>query len=584
MGLRGIISSLALGAGFQALLSNMKEAEEAASKLDSAFANTGKTVGLTRSQLDGLATEIQRTTTLSDDLVKEAQAILLSFDQVRGQAFERTTKVAADLSARLGTDLKSAIKQVGLALQDPIAGLTILRRSGIAFSDSQKNLIKNLLDTGQAAKAQNVILTELERRFGGAAAAARNTLGGAIAGLKNAFGDLFEGTRESTSGIVKSINGISDALSDPAIKEGIDTIITGFTKLIELLIRGVGAIGKFEQAIQEFATKQGPTASALRGLLASIPGLSPLALGAEALANSSDRRTRGPTGAQRGRGLQGSGTEGVAPILLEEVRIINAAKIELGAYRDLLDEISESTKTSTEKQISAYNKLKEELKLLRQEGRITQVQQEARLSEGLDELLPEINISAIRNLYKPIRKETTELGEFMKGVWQQVGRSIQSTLSDALYEWKLSWKSLLDVARRALADITAAIITSGIKNALKNATSGSGSSGGGVNWLSAIAGFFGFAAGGGRTDGPTIVGENGPEVVMGTNKVMNQRQMAFAGGGNVNYSPSFSIAIVERDNPEKTKQEVYQTIAVMMAQDKAEFVRTLERSGYQVRG
>lgn len=317
-----------------------------------------------------------------------------------------------------------------------------------------------------------------------------------------------------------------------------------------------------------------------QGLASTSPLLIPfLALTEE----TTERRTRGPTGAQRGRGRQQGGL--LPPVVnIDEFRV--TAQRMRDEYRDVLRELEESTRTSVERQSAEYTKLKTTLEFLRDEKLITPEVYDARSKAAIDELLPEIDLNEIRAKYKVLKKEQTELGEFMKGVWREVGRSIQSTLSDALYEWRLSWRSLLDIARRALADITSAIITSGIKDALKNATSSSSSSSSsGGNFLKAIAGFFGYAAGGGRTDRPTIVGEDGPELITGSNRVMNMRQMAFAGGGGgVNFAPVNNINIIERENPEQTKQEIAQYIEVRTAQQQAEFVRVLERSGYQVRG
>lgn len=531
-------------------------------------------MGLTRSSLDGLATEMQRTTVIGDDLVKEAEAILLTFDKVRGEGFERTIKVAADLSARLGTDLKTAVRQVGLALQDPTTGLIALRRSGIAFSESQKDLIKKLVDTGQAAKAQQIILGELERRFAGSAAAARNTLGGALAGLKNQIGDLFEGGG-GTGGLASGINNITKALSDPGIKQGMDSLVAGFTAIAAALASIVAVAGPVIAFIGRAIQQAGDL-----GLIIDNK------LFGRQLDESAFARLHGvsPRGTGPGRRYsRGSGIEDRpdAPPEIEEVRV-SAQRLSDG-YGDVMREIEESTRTAVERTSAEYTKLKTNLQFLLDEGLISKGTYDRRLGDALDEILPEIDLNEIRAKYKTLKKETTELGEFMKGVWQEVGRSIQSTISDALYEWKFSWKSLLNIARRALADITSAIITSGIKNALKSVTSGSSSSTTG-SFLKAVGSYFGFAAGGGRVDRPTIVGESGREVVMPPGKVMNQRQMAFAGGGGVTYAPSFSVSIIEKDDAEKTKAEVLQTMAVMLAQDKAEFVRTLSRSGYEVRG
>lgn len=587
----------------------MDEAERAATALDSAFANTGKTVGLTRDALDGLATELQRTTTFGDDLVKEAEAILLSFDRVRGEAFERTIKVAADLSTRLGTDLKGSIRQVGLSLQDPVAGLSMLRRAGISFTDSQKNLIKTLVETGHASQAQNVILSELERRFGGAAQAARGTLSGALAGLKNSFGDLFEGTKTGTSGAAQAINNLAAALESDKLKGAIDSLIAGLSKVIELAVRGTSAIAglfagndlnsvaaidkRIAEVEAEIASRRGgrqvgrggrtagedenePAKRVGRGRVAA--NIAALREDLEALKRLREQLASQQSGA--------SGSTGVAAAILppetvEEVRV--TARRLTDEYGDLMRDIEESTRTAVEKTSAEYTKLKTNLQFLRDEGLISQETYDKRLGGALDEILPEIDLNDIRAKYKTLKKDTTELGEFMKGVWQEVGRSIQSTISDALYEWKFSWKSLLDIARRALDDIVSAIITSGIKEALKNATSGSSSSGG-TNWLAAIGQLFGFAAGGGRTDRPTIVGEEGPELLMPSGKIMNQRQMAFAGGGGINFAPVNYFSIIERENPEQTKRDLVQYVEIRTAQQQAEFVRIMQRSGYQVRG
>lgn len=573
--------------GFAALVKGTQEAEKAIAQLDAAYKNTGTTVGLTRSRLDGLADQLQRTTTISDDLVKEAESILLTFDRVRGQAFERTTRVAADLSARLGTDLKTSIRAVGLALQDPTQGLILLRKAGIAFSDDQKSLIKGFLETNQAAKAQNLILGELERRFGGSAAAARGTMTGALTGLGNAFGDLFELSKESTAGTVKAINDLSATLSDPEIKSGMETIISGFARLADTLVRTVALLGKTEAKLLDLAKTRGPTASAIRGLVAgSNPFLGPLAMVFEAESEAQRTRTRGPTGASRGRGNQAGPDTGGAIAELEEVNVTVRKIVDKNA--DVLRELEESTRTSIERVSAEYSKLKATLQTLFDEGLITKEQFNDRIGAGITEVLglEEFDINKIKAMHRSLKSETTELGEFMKGVWQSVGRSIQSTVSDALYEWKLSWKSFIDIARRALSDIASAIITSGIAKALKSqlgASSGTSTS----NLLADS--FFAYLgagkAGGGRFDGPTMVGENGPEIVTGSGKVWNQRQMAFGGmgGGGITYAPVNYFNIIERENPEQTKREMIQYYETRSAQQQQEFVRQLGRNGVGVK-
>lgn len=113
----------------------------------------------------------------SEGSVREVQNTLLAFENVRDTLSEstdmvdRATVASHDLAAALGTDAASAAEDVGQALQDPIDGLDDLENAGIRFSDAQKEMIANLLESGDLMGAQKVVLEELEDQFGGAAEA-----------------------------------------------------------------------------------------------------------------------------------------------------------------------------------------------------------------------------------------------------------------------------------------------------------------------------------------------------------------------------------------------------------------------------
>lgn len=265
---------------------------------------------------------------------------------------------------------------------------------------------------------------------------------------------------------------------------------------------------------------------------------------------------------------------------IEEFRT-TLRRIDLSPYQRLLEDMDRMTQTSTERQIAHFREVEETLKFLLSEGKISPETFSARMEEARGNLVQEIDIESIRNLYKPIRRETTELGEFMKGVWQGVGQSIQSTLSDAIYEWRFSWRSIIDITRRALADILSAILTSGIKQGLMNLLKGDGGFFSG--FVEGISGFFGLA-GGGIFDGPRIVGENGPEVVTGRGRVFNMRQLAFAGAGaSISYAPTFNLSI-QSTGDEETRQRMVEYVETRIQQSQSEFVRVLNRSGVEVKG
>jgi hypothetical protein len=126
------------------------------------------------------------------ELIKEAQALLLSFKKVGesgdevGGVFDRATKAAFDMAAVLKTDARGSAIQLGKALENPIKGVTALAKAGTTFTDQQKEQIKTLVESNNLLGAQELILTEVESQYGGAAEAA--ALGSER--MKLAFGQI----------------------------------------------------------------------------------------------------------------------------------------------------------------------------------------------------------------------------------------------------------------------------------------------------------------------------------------------------------------------------------------------------------
>jgi hypothetical protein len=188
------------------------EAQAVQAQLAAAIRSTGGVAGQSVTALNEHAAALQKVTSFGDEAINKAQSLLLTFTKIQGDTFPKATEAVLNVATAMGTDLQSAAIQVGKALNDPILGVTALARSGIQFTQSQKDTIKALVETGQQAEAQRLILKELEVQFGGSAKAARDTLGGALAGLRNAFGDLFEVSQDGTKGVVNVLNLLEDAI------------------------------------------------------------------------------------------------------------------------------------------------------------------------------------------------------------------------------------------------------------------------------------------------------------------------------------------------------------------------------------
>lgn len=168
------------------------ESDQALAQLNATLKSTQGQLGLTTDELQGQAKAMQQLTVFDDDAVISMQSVLATFTQIRGEVFTNAVPAILDLSTKMGQDLKSSAVQVGKALNDPIAGISALSRVGVSFTESQKTVIKTLVETGRVAEAQKMILAELNTEFGGSAQAAAQAGTGPWKQLQNQFSDVRE--------------------------------------------------------------------------------------------------------------------------------------------------------------------------------------------------------------------------------------------------------------------------------------------------------------------------------------------------------------------------------------------------------
>ncbi len=205
------ISGLTLGAG--KFFTATAEAEKVSLRLGAVLKATGDTAGLTQRQIEAFATSLAATALVDDDAVKAAAASLATFRSVSGSLFTATLTQAANLAAVFGGDLQAATVQLGKALEDPIQGLTALKRVGVSFSETQKEMIKGFEETGDRAEAQRLILAALEEQVGGAAAAEGSGLSGSVQRLSNAWGEFWETAPERLEPVKQALLALADLLT-----------------------------------------------------------------------------------------------------------------------------------------------------------------------------------------------------------------------------------------------------------------------------------------------------------------------------------------------------------------------------------
>lgn len=171
---------------------SFEESENAVAQLNAVLKSTKSVAGVTSKSAIDLANSLQKVTKFSDEDTLSAESLLLTFTKIGKDIFPQATKTVLDMSTALGQDTKASAIQLGKALQDPILGVTALRRVGANFSTAQRDVIKNLVETGRSAEAQRLILKELNLEFGGSAEAAGKTFSGRLAILKNQFDEVKE--------------------------------------------------------------------------------------------------------------------------------------------------------------------------------------------------------------------------------------------------------------------------------------------------------------------------------------------------------------------------------------------------------
>jgi len=216
----------------------MYSAVEAEDKLDAqtkaVLKSTGGAAHVTAANIDEMAVSLSRMSGVDDEAIKNQENLLLTFTGIRNEAgkgndvFSQATKAALDMSVALGEDGKSAAIQLGKALNDPIKGVTALQRVGVSFTADQKKQIETMVKSGRTMDAQKFILKELNREFGGSAAA-QATVG---AKIKVAWD---EASKSLMRLFMPAINAVLGAL--PPLIDGLSSVISWVSQLVSAFMQ-----------------------------------------------------------------------------------------------------------------------------------------------------------------------------------------------------------------------------------------------------------------------------------------------------------------------------------------------------------
>lgn len=260
--------TIALGAGLAWNVKQATDAEAVQAQLNAVLQSTNGIAGVTAEQVNAIADEMSRLTPFEDEAIVGAESLLLTFTNIGKDIFPDATKVVADMSQALGQDLQSSAIQLGKALQDPIEGVTALRRVGVNFNDTQMDIIKNLVETGKVEEAQKIILEELRTEFGGSAEAAGQTLAGKLKILQTQLGNIGETIGGAVLPILSQLaTQLLDYLARPEVQAGIAAIAQGLADFAARVASALpSVIAWFQQAFGWLSENEG----VIVGVLAAI--------------------------------------------------------------------------------------------------------------------------------------------------------------------------------------------------------------------------------------------------------------------------------------------------------------------------
>jgi len=209
IGAAGAAAAVGLAAGLGLSVKEAMEAQQVQAQLEAVLKSTGGIAGVTAEQANKLATNLGNLTRFGDETVLSGENMLLTFTNIGKDVFPEATQTMLDMSQAMGQDVTASAMQLGKALNDPVQGVTALRRVGVQLTDAQEEQIKAMVESGDVMGAQKVILAELRKEFGGSAEAAGNTFAGQLDRLRNSFSNTAESVGNA---LLPSIQILADKL------------------------------------------------------------------------------------------------------------------------------------------------------------------------------------------------------------------------------------------------------------------------------------------------------------------------------------------------------------------------------------
>lgn len=173
------------------------EAQKGIDVLTASIGRMGAASPITIDSAFAMADSLKSLVGGSDDVVLAMQNVGLRFNQIGADVFPRFIEQSADLAAALGIDPVKASELLGKVLQDisidGVGSLGKLKAAGVQLTEAQEKQILAMVEAGDAASAQKLVMDALASTTGGAATANAESLAGQWAIFNETIADAGEG-------------------------------------------------------------------------------------------------------------------------------------------------------------------------------------------------------------------------------------------------------------------------------------------------------------------------------------------------------------------------------------------------------
>lgn len=245
IGAAGIVAGGFITKGVMDGIASLELLEQATNQTNAVITSTGGAAGVSAEQVRKYAEQLETVTTADDKLIQGGENLLLTFTNIGSDVFPAATKAMVDMSIAMAqgdvenADFKASAIQIGKALNDPIRGMTALRKVGVSFTKQQEDQVEALVKSGKTVDAQKLILAELEKEFGKAGEAAGKGFGADMRRVKDSIEDAEAALATGFLPVISEVSKIlSTELAKPetiaGIKEFGKGLAGGLSNLIEI--------------------------------------------------------------------------------------------------------------------------------------------------------------------------------------------------------------------------------------------------------------------------------------------------------------------------------------------------------------